>query len=294
MSIRPATRDDFPAIAEVFGAHEEAINGRPSQLDASAVDAWLHTIALETNTWLVEENGTLVAAAFAQLFGSRGNSAGTVRPSAWGRGLGSQLVDLVEQRMSGEGAERIHTWTLAGDAAADELFSRRGYREVRRFWDMAIDLGEAPPPPPDVPVEPFREEDARAFHEALEEAFEDHWEHRAEPFDEWWERQRHRSNYDPSVWFVIRDGAAIAAATRNESEHGGGGYIGALGVRREWRGRGYGRALLLHSFREFHRRGLRRVSLGVDAANPTGATRLYESVGMHVELENVVWAKQLG
>lgn len=293
MKTRPASRGDFSAIAELFGAHEEGINGRPSRLDASAVDGWLHTLAFETNTWLVEEEGRLVAAAFAQLFGGRGNSAGAVHPSAWGRGLGSKLLDLVEARMQEEGAERIHTWTLAGDTAADELFSRRGYREVRRFWDMAIELGEEPPPEPGVLVEAFREEDAQAFHAALEEAFEDHWEHRAEPFDEWWERQRKRSNYDPSVWYVVRDGPEIAAATRNESEHAGGGYIGALGVRREWRGRGYGRALLLHSFREFHRRGLRRVSLGVDAANPTGATRLYESVGMHVELENVVWAKAL-
>ena len=34
-------------------------------------------------------------------------------------------------------------------------------------------------------------------------------------------------------------------------------------------------------------------SLGVDAANETGATKLYESVGMHVELEVVVWEKVL-
>jgi ribosomal protein S18 acetylase RimI-like enzyme len=69
--------------------------------------------------------------------------------------------------------------------------------------------------------------------------------------------------------------------------------VGALGVRRRWRGRGYGRALLLHTFREFRRRGMTRATLGVDAANPTGATRLYESVGMHVEQEEIVWEKAL-
>jgi hypothetical protein len=36
-----------------------------------------------------------------------------------------------------------------------------------------------------------------------------------------------------------------------------------------------------------------RATLGVDAANPTGATRLYESVGMHVEQEEIVWEKTL-
>ena len=36
-----------------------------------------------------------------------------------------------------------------------------------------------------------------------------------------------------------------------------------------------------------------RVTLGVDAANPTGATHLYEAVGMHVKSENIVYEKSL-
>jgi hypothetical protein len=36
-----------------------------------------------------------------------------------------------------------------------------------------------------------------------------------------------------------------------------------------------------------------RAALGVDAANATGATRLYESVGMRAYAENVVWEKAL-
>ena len=49
--------------------------------------------------------------------------------------------------------------------------------------------------------------------------------------------------------------------------------------------------MLLHTFGEFYRRGVNRISLGVDAENPTGATQLYESVGMHVELEDAVFEK---
>jgi hypothetical protein len=40
-------------------------------------------------------------------------------------------------------------------------------------------------------------------------------------------------------------------------------------------------------------RGKPRVSLGVDAANPTGATRLYESVGMRVLSEEAAYRKIL-
>jgi ribosomal protein S18 acetylase RimI-like enzyme len=64
-------------------------------------------------------------------------------------------------------------------------------------------------------------------------------------------------------------------------------------VRREFRGRGYAKALLYRTFAEFWDRGVPRVTLGVDAASPTGATHLYESVGMHVESENVVYEKML-
>jgi mycothiol synthase len=289
VKVRPATRDDFAAIAELFRSADEAATGKSSSLDVDSVDGWLQTISLETNTWLLEEDGSLVAGAFAQLFGEVGNSAGAVRPSARGRGLGTRIADLVEARLVEEGARRIHTWTVAGDDAAEELFGARGFHEARRFWEMAIELdGEAPEP--DIPIEPFQEEDAPAFHAALDEAFAEHWEHDTEQFEDWWRRQRRRANYDPSLWYLIRDGDEIAAVARNELRSLA-GYVGALGVRKPWRGRGYGRALLLHSFREFRRRGMTRAMLGVDASNATGATRLYESVGMHVEEEHVVWEK---
>jgi mycothiol synthase len=292
MNVRPASPDDFGAVAKLFGSVEEAIYGRPSHLDAEAIDGWMQTTNLETNSWLVEENEVLVAGAFSEVHEPRGIFAGAVHPSAQGRGLGTQLAELAEARLTDEGAERIHAYAVGGDKAADDLFLGRGYQEVRRFWDLAIELDHEIPEPL-IEIETFREEDAPAYHAALEEAFADHWEHRPESFDEWWSRQQARPGYDPSLWFLISDGGEIAGVVRNDPNRLGGGYVGALGVRRAWRGRGYGRALLRHTFREFRRRGMWRASLGVDASNPTGATQLYESVGMHVEMESVVWEKLL-
>jgi mycothiol synthase len=291
MNLRPATRDDAPAVAELFGAVEEAATGQPTNLDEHVVQSWWGTVVLETNTWLFEEDGALVAGAFAEIEDGRGVAAGAVRPSAQGRGLGTRLLELVEERLTEQGAERVLSWTVAADERAAELLQRHGYREVRRFWDMAIQL-EDEPAEPTVAIETFREEDARAFHATNEEAFEDHWEPHPTSFDGWWERQRARSNYDPSLWFLIRDGDEVVAIARNEMRPSG-GYVGSLGVRRAWRGRDYGRALLLHSFGEFRGRGATRAMLGVDASNPTGATKLYESVGMHVEMEVIAWEKQL-
>jgi mycothiol synthase len=219
-----------------------------------------------------------------------------VAQGAKSRGLGGRLVDLGEGRAAAAGAARAQTFGPALDPAAHELFESRGYTEVRRFFDMAIELTE-PVPEPSLPdglaIEAFAEEDARVFHDAMDEAFQDHWEHHPRPFEEWWEQKRSAPDYDPTLWFLIRDGGEVAATVRNDPERNGGGYIGAIGVRRPWRGRGLGKALLLHSFAEFQRRGQTRVTLGVDAQNPTGATKLYERVGMQVEMEGIVFEKAL-
>jgi mycothiol synthase len=52
-------------------------------------------------------------------------------------------------------------------------------------------------------------------------------------------------------------------------------------------------ALLHRVFSEFHHRGAPHVGLGVDAENPTGATRLYERAGMRVVSEDILFEKDL-
>ena len=297
MNVRPITPDDFPALAAFLAEDETHLFGRPSRVGVADVTAWLSGPDLTSDTWLFEEDGRLVAAGWVEKHHDTGIAIGIVHRERRGRGLGSELVDRSEERLRALGVGRVHAVTLAPDAAAGPLLTGRGYREVRRFWEMTIELGNDPPPEPLLPegfrIESFSSELARAFHGALEEAFAEHWEYQPEPFEEWWERQVARPDHDPSLWFVVRTGEDVAAATRNDPERSGGGWIGALGVRADWRGRGLAKALLLRSFREFHQRGQRRVGLGVDAENTTGATKLYESVGMVVDSEQVVWEKVL-
>jgi len=108
---------------------------------------------------------------------------------------------------------------------------------VRRFYEMAIEL-DAPPAVPALPeeftLEGFRMEDARPFYETLDAAFQDHWEHHSIPFERWWEEKQARTIFDPSLWFLVRDGDAVLRLIRNEPERNGGGYVAAL----VWRGPG--------------------------------------------------------
>jgi mycothiol synthase len=297
VNVRPITPDDFPALAAFLAEDETHLFDRPSRVGVADVTAWLSGPDLTSDTWLFEEDGRLVAAGWVEKDHDTGVAVAIVHRERRGRGLGSELVDRSEERLRALGVGRVHAVTLAPDLAAGPLLTGRGYREVRRFWEMTIELGDELPPEPRLPadfrIESFSSKLARAFHGALEEAFAEHWEYQPEAFEEWWERQVARPDHDPSLWFVVLTGEDVAAATRNDPERSGGGWIGALGVRADWRGRGLAKALLLRSFREFHQRGQRRVGLGVDSENATGATKLYESVGMVVDSEQVVWEKVL-
>ena len=297
MNVRAITPDDFPAIAALLAEDETRLFGRESRIGVTDVTAWLSSTDLPQNTWLFEEGDEIVALGWVEKENGSGFAVGVVHHGCRGQGLGSKLVDRSEERLRALGAERVHNVTLGPDAASQTLLASRGYREVRRFWGMTIEFGDEPPMDPVLPegfrIEPFSSELAGAFHATLEEAFADHWEYEPQGFERWWERQVAKPDHDPSLWFLVRSGEDVVAATRNDPERSGGGWIGSLGVRRAWRGRGLAKALLLHSFREFHRRGQRRVGLGVDSENATGATKLYESVGMVVDTEQVVWEKAL-
>jgi ribosomal protein S18 acetylase RimI-like enzyme len=276
-------------VAGVLG-DDERFYGRPIQVGVNEVHEWTSTADLANDSWLYEDDDGPAAVGWCATQGDVGFAVGVVHPRAKGRGLGSELVERSESALRTRDIARIHQFAVGVDSAAAALLTARGYRDARHFYEMAIELDAAPEVPAGG-VEAFRADDARAFHDALDEAFQDHWEHHGRGFEEWWSRHRASPNFDPTLWFLIRDGHEIAAVCRNEANRNGGGYVAALGVRRPWRGKGYAKALLLHTFREFYARGMPRITLGVDAESPTGATHLYERVGMHVEAENVVFEK---
>jgi ribosomal protein S18 acetylase RimI-like enzyme len=149
---------------------------------------------------------------------------------------------------------------------------------------MQIQLDDAPRAPrwPEgVSVRTYRSEDARPLFDAVEEAFSDHWGHLPMQFDDWM-RRTERSDFDPTLWFLATEGDQIVAMSLAALMVPDGGWVSSVGVRRPWRQRGIARALLLETFGELYRRHRRWVALGVDADSLTGATRLYESVGMRV------------
>jgi mycothiol synthase len=282
VNVRPLVDEDAPTVAALISAEEERLYGRPGRLTGADI---LMFLQWSKESWVWEDDGRMVASASYGVHGDAANIRGIVAEK--GRGLGTEIVERGEAFAGAEGTKKIQAGAPEPDAAARALFESHGYREVRRFYEMAIELTEepaAPVLPAGLVLDELRADEYEAFYDVLNEAFAEHWEWHPDPYDEWLERRKgqHRDEHGP-VWFVVRAGDELAAVTRNDVSVAGGGYVGAIGVRPAWRGQGLGKALLLRTFGEFWRRGTTRVTLDVDSENATGAVALYERVGMHVD-----------
>jgi mycothiol synthase len=296
LSVRRATVADAPAINELVTAADVAVQGW-SESSAAELLGWWRMMDLESNSWVLHEGGRIAAYSVGFAHGETLELDGFVHPEHQGRGLGAWLVTCAEERARELGLPKLYAFSLAGDKRAHRLFEQFDMRELRRYYRMLIELNDPPPTPewPDgIQVDTFRLEDAAAFHATLSDAFADEWNFVEMPFEQWYDMRVVKDpDFDPTLWFIVREGDRIAAVVRNEPDRSGAGFVGAIGVLKPWRRQGLGLALLQHTFGEFYRRDRPRIALGVDAENPTGATRLYERAGMHVAYEAVTYGKEL-
>ena len=308
LSLRPAQWADLHAVTKLIYDVCEAdgdvtVAVTPEELERE----WKAPgFDLEKNAWVVvTSDGRVVGYeefndrhAHASLMGD-----GYVHPEFMGRGVGTAMLRALDVRAREEMelAEPdlrvfIRNGMSIGDKVAREMHEAEGYKAIRFSWRMEITLDDAPPAPvfPDgIELRPFvLEQHDHAVFEAHEEAFSDHWGHTPGTYEKWQHNVSGREDLDPSLWHIAWDGDQIAGYSLCRYRNGL-GWVGTLGVRRTWRKRGLGEALLLHSFAEFYKRGTKTIGLGVDAANPTGATRLYKKAGMHVASEYVIYEKEL-
>lgn len=228
---------------------------------------------------------------------------GYVHPEFKGRGIGTTLLRTIEKRALEElklAEPDVRVSLRSGidnrDPSSHALHQAEGYQPLRYHWRMEVVLSDAPAEPklPEgIELRPFiKGEHDVALWNAQNESFRDHWGSHDVTFEEFKRSRFDSSRFDPSLWKVAWDGDEVAGFSINRYRMGI-GWIGTLGVRRPWRKHGLGEALLYASFGEFYKRGLKTIGLGVDAQNPTGATRLYQKVGMYAASEFVTYEKEL-
>lgn len=308
LRLRSAQWSDAEAVAQVIYAACAADGDAILAMSAEELKhGWQDPqFNLAGDAFVVEgSEGRVVG--YAELTNSYGhailNMDGNAHPDFKGRGIGTTLLRRVEQRARevmqlAEPDVRISIRTTLNKKDLDgvALHQNEGYQPIRYHWRMQIVLNDTPAEPilPEgIEFRPFvKGEHDVAVWQAQNEAFLDHPGSHAWTLEEWRRVRFDDPEFDSSLWAIAWDGDEVAGFSQNRYRMGI-GWIRMLGVRRPWRKRGLGEALLLHSFGEYYRRGIHTIGLGVNAHNPTGATRLYQKVGMEPASEHVTYEKEL-
>jgi mycothiol synthase len=310
--VRAPTVDDVEGVCALYDACSMDEVGAPAHHTVADLRQWWSRAAfnLRSDAFAVQTPAGAIV-AYGEEWSPPPHATvyadGCVHPRHTGRGIGTHLLRLLEERAcaiaslaAAEAGATIATEIIGTNGAARRLLEGRGYTLVRHSWHMALEL-DAEPSLPRWPEgiavrTAVPGQDERAIWEAGEEAFLDHYDHHPWPFEEWLKLMSTPDHYDTSLWFLGMDGdqvAGLALCRASVPDYPECGWVGTLGVRRPWRRRGLGLALLQHTFAEFYRRGRRRVGLGVDASSLTGATRLYERAGMRVVRQRDRYEKAL-
>jgi mycothiol synthase len=287
VTIRPATEADFDAVFELLAARSRAAFGISEMERSHLREAW----ALQATDRFVAVVGGAVA-GYAEL-----DEAHDVVHAARDADVGDALLGRLEERARERGFGRLDVTVVPEDEPLFSLVRRNGFeleRETLRMW-RPLD-GDLPTPtwPDGVAVRTYTDADGERVHTLLDEQYAG-WDRSyvSRSHDGWLAFMTQHDEFDPAMWFLAeRDGDLVGCAL-HWKEHQRRGWVKDIVVRESERGRGLGKALLHEGFRAYAARGVDRVGLKVDSSNPTGALRLYESVGFVTDRRYGIWTKQL-
>lgn len=182
-----------------------------------------------------------------------------------------------------------------------ELLDKLGYKPERYFIEMSRPLENIPEAklPASIEVRPVKNHDVRRIWDASVEAFRDHWGF-SMPKEEDYISYKGSKYFQPDLWQVAWKGDEVIGSVLNYIDEDYNqkfnckrGWTEEITTHREWRRRGIARALIVRSMHKHKARGMTEVALGVDTNNPSGALKLYQSLGYKKEKTSIVFRKPL-
>ena len=294
--IRAATMEDLATVVQLLTASDLADSGEPQWSEESLRAFWqAGDVHVETDTWIVVAPNEELAgyAALSRSEPGRIRSSLSVLPAYRGSGIEPYLLKQIETWVLHHGAEvfaeaqvKIVIQMRGRNQEGRRGLEEAGYTLARSFSIMEIILDRPFPNPQwaeGIIVRPFvPEQDEHVVYTVDEEIANDERGHRPMTFEEWksW-YYLDQEQFDPTLWFLAYAGNELVGVALNRPSRDKGEIL-HLGVRRSWRHKGLGMALLLHSFAAFFQRKGYTISLSVDTQSLTGAHRLYERAGMYV------------
>jgi len=316
---RPAKEADLPQLAELDAAHTRHVVGRALRTENEIRIEWKSPIfdPMTDSQVVCLPDGKVVG--WCEIYDQAPHEriASRLRLSP---DLGTNTESVARELIDWAVARARTSLAKASPAARIVLtqgaydrdpnaalrLQTRGFEFVRCFLRMRIEMPEAPETaawPDGIEVRAFEKgQDDRPAVAAMIDVFRDHWgfveTSLEEELEEWKQWIYEDEDFDTNLWFLAIDSstgdiAGFCQCYPFAGEDHTTGLVDELGVRRAWRRRGLGTALLRHAFRAFYDRGVPNVELGVDAESLTGATRLYESAGMKLIWKNDVYELEL-
>ena len=314
--IRPFSIDDAQKVVDLINACSQRLHGWDTADLDEMINDWSSPGINVHETIRVVENKQGDLIGYVDVWDNTNPHVvkyvwAILHPDAWDDNLYRQMLVWAEEcsrqriYLAPENSRVIMSQGIANkDIHRKIALEIYGFELVRHFYRMQINLGRKPDQPviPDgLIIETIDyPSELKAAILAMDEGFEDHWGYVKRPIEDQLEQWKHYlendHHFDPSLWYLAKDGnqiAGICKCTEKTVEDPDMGWVNQLCVRKPWRRRGLGMALLLKAFNDFFVRGKKRVGLGVDATSLTNATRLYERAGMNVTLQYDTYEKEI-
>jgi mycothiol synthase len=281
LTSRPLQLSDARAVYEVMAAQELHDVGEVVIEEADIVADWQRPSQdVPGSTIGIFDGDRLVAyAEVAAVW--HGDAA--VHPDYRGRGLGTALAHWSQERARTMGGT-VFGMAVPVGSDGDRLLASLGYFERWHSWVLQLPEGkeiEAQPLPAGYAIRSaVTEADQRAAYEVIEDAFLEWSERERQTFEDFTARTMQRPGFQP--WnlriTVDADGEVVGACNVQLADRCG--YVNQLAVRKDRRGLGLARAMLVDAFGLARDHGATRSELATDSR--TGALGLYEKVGMVV------------
>jgi predicted N-acetyltransferase YhbS len=284
--IRAATADDGEEVFELLDARSRAAFGTSEVSKPLVLGEIRRSVE---DRFVAEENGRVVGYAHV-------GAAHDVVVATEDAHTADALLACVEERARRRDIAAIEATAVAADAPFHALVQRAGFvheRVILRMWRLLDEAVAAPTWLAGAAVRTYDDRDGPKVKALLDDAYDWDAHYAPQSYDRWRAHMTEHDEFDPSLWFVVERGGEIVACALHWKEHNRRGWLKDLAVHESIRGAGLGKSLVRHGLLAYAQRGVERVGLKVDEANPTGAPGLYAREGFVIDQHLEIWRKPL-
>jgi mycothiol synthase len=302
--IRNYRPEDFESLVQLVGE----VRKRGEKLNSISLQEVIESLGRprhfpESNLFIAEKAGDIIGFidVTAELEIGRVVLSFLVHPVYWGNGFLTELIGRAIDRSRELRVKRAHVNIPQESMTARKLFTKIGFRFIRRFLELSLDLSEVHAAYMGLIGPRYRqmkngEEDKLVY--IQNRSFADTWGFNPNTVEEIAYRIG-LPNCSPEDIILSSDADKVIGycwtriyVGKNKDPREGRGRIYMLGVDPDHRGKGIGKEVLLAGLSYMKSKCLRMVEVTVDSKN-RAALVLYRSAGFRVRTRSLWYEKML-